>query len=287
MQILDDMKQNRIGVMQGRLGPKYKNKFQAHPVDYWQQEFLIAKSLGIDLIEFIFDDNCVEDSPLMSPAGIDEIKTLTDSTGVGVETICADYFMSAPLHSADPLQSASSVRYLRRLVENAVKLGVNDIVIPCVDQSALRSEREIERFASAMASVLDDVEKAQINLSLETDLNPLDFSSLLERLDYKRVTVNYDVGNSAALGYDPFEEFAAYGNKITDVHIKDRLRNGGSVLLGTGNANFELIFQLLNKISYRGPFILQVYRDDQGIEIFKKQLDWFHKQTATHYSDLI
>ena len=272
--------------MQGRLVPKYKNKFQAHPVDYWQREFLVAKSLGLDLIEFIFDDNCVEDSPLMSLGGVDEIRDMIDSTGVGVVTICADYFMSAPLHSADFHRSSDSIRYLRRLVKNAVKLEITDIVIPCVDESALRSEPEIDRFVSAVRSVLDDVDKAQINLCLETDLNPHDFSSLLGRLDYERVTVNYDVGNSAALGYDPSEEFAAYGDKITDVHIKDRLLNGGSVLLGTGNANFEFVFQSLRAINYVGPFILQAYRDDQGVEIFKKQLDWFNNQTNTYYSGL-
>lgn len=280
------MNKNRIGVMQGRLVPKYKNKFQAHPVDYWQREFLVAKSLGLDLIEFIFDDNCVEDSPLMSLGGVDEIRDMIDSTGVGVVTICADYFMSAPLHSADFHRSSDSIRYLRRLVKNAVKLEITDIVIPCVDESALRSEPEIDRFVSAVRSVLDDVDKAQINLCLETDLNPHDFSSLLGRLDYERVTVNYDVGNSAALGYDPSEEFAAYGDKITDVHIKDRLLNGGSVLLGTGNANFEFVFQSLRAINYVGPFILQAYRDDQGVEIFKKQLDWFNNQTNTYYSGL-
>ena len=43
------------------------------------------------------------------------------------------------------------------------------------------------------------------------------------------MTVNYDTGNSAALGYDPDEEFKSYGHKITDLHIKDRLLGTGPV----------------------------------------------------------
>ena len=51
------MKKNKLGVMQGRLLPKYKGRYQAHPVGYWQDEFPIAAGLKLDLIEFIFDYN--------------------------------------------------------------------------------------------------------------------------------------------------------------------------------------------------------------------------------------
>jgi sugar phosphate isomerase/epimerase len=49
---------------------------------------------------------------------------------------------------------------------------------------------------------------------------------------------------------------------------------GGSVVLGRGNSNFELFFSLINKYNYSGPYVMQAYRDDQGIDIFKKQLEW-------------
>ena len=37
------------------------------------------------------------------------------------------------------------------------------------------------------------------------------------------IKVNYDSGNSASLGYDPTDEFAAYGERVGSVHIKDRV----------------------------------------------------------------
>ena len=66
----------------------------------------------------------------------------------------------------------------------------------------------------------------------------------------------------------------AYGEKISDIHIKDRELGGKSVLLGQGNANFDSFFNKLREFNYQGPFIMQAYRDEEGIEIFKKQLDW-------------
>jgi hexulose-6-phosphate isomerase len=60
------------------------------------------------------------------------------------------------------------------------------------------------------------------------------------------------------------EEFAAYGKRITDVHIKDRMRGGGSVVLGTGDTDFDTFFALLGEVGYDGPLIMQAYRDDEG-----------------------
>ena len=58
------------------------------------------------------------------------------------------------------------------------------------------------------------------DISLETDLAPLAFANLIESIGSKNVTVNYDTGNSAALGYDPDEEFEyEYSNKVTDIVI--------------------------------------------------------------------
>jgi L-ribulose-5-phosphate 3-epimerase len=52
------------------------------------------------------------------------------------------------------------------------------------------------------------------------------------------------------------------------------LLNGGPVILGEGNANFDIFFNKLCEFDYQGPFIMQAYRDDQGIDVFKKQLGW-------------
>ena len=46
---------SELGVMQGRLLPKYKDRFQAFPKYNWSFEFNIAKKLGFKFIEFIFD----------------------------------------------------------------------------------------------------------------------------------------------------------------------------------------------------------------------------------------
>jgi len=269
-----DSMNNNIGVMQGRLVPKYQGKYQAFPIGMWKDEFKVAQECGLDLIEFILDFNNAEENPLLKPGGIDNIKRVVKETGVAVKTVCADYFMEAPLHSTDNKVSTKSFIVLERLLETAEALGITDIIIPCVDQSSLKNIEAVDRFVEKMVKIIPVIEKKNINLSLETDLPPKQFIELLDRLNSRNITVNYDIGNSAALGFDCNEELTAYGNKITDIHIKDRVLNGGPITLGEGNANFYKFFTKLKEFDYQGPFIMQAYRDDEGVEIFKKQLNW-------------
>ncbi len=269
--------------MQGRLLPKYKERYQAHPVGMWQKEFVLAQQLGLDLIEFILDYDEAEKNPLMTPEGLDEITALSNKTTVAVKSVCADYFMQAPLHSVSKKELDQSKHVLEKLILNCSKIGVTDLVIPLVDQSSMQTISSKLEFVKNIAPCIEQAEKHSVNLALETDLSPHDFSELLKKLDSPCVTVNYDIGNSASLGYDIYEEFAAYGPRISNIHIKDRFKNGGSALLGTGNANFDAIFRLLSSLKYRGIFIMQAYRDDEGFEIFKKQLFWVTAKLDSYF----
>lgn len=276
---------NPLGVMEGRLLPKYLGRYQAHPVGYWQDEFAQAAKLGLDCIEFILDFNDAAVNPLLRPDGPEEMLKLVERTGVKVHTVCADYFMEAPMHHSDDSVAGESQGVLCRLLAQGKALGLTDIVIPCVDLSSLKDAATQDRFVEHLEPLVADAEAAGINLALETDLAPQPFAELLARFDSCRVTVNYDTGNSAALGYDPAEELACYGKRVSDVHIKDRLLGGSSVVLGTGNTRFERFFGALTPLGYTGPFIMQAYRDDEGVAVFKQQLAWMKEHFAPWFGE--
>ncbi len=265
-----------IGTMQGRLLPKYKGRYQAHPKGNWRNEFAEAARCGIELIEFILDHEDSEQNPLLSDPG--SIQAMEKDTGVRVKSICADCFMEAPVQ-----RSLEARRVLERLIENGAALGVRDIVVPCVDNSSLENEDDKISFIAVMADIAPKAGAKGMNLSLETDLGPAEFADLLERIGSKSVTVNYDTGNSASLGFDPNEEFAAYGAQITDIHIKDRALGGGPVELGAGACNFDAVFAWLAASDYQGPLIMQAYRDDEGVRVFQSQLNWLQ----SHYGGLL
>ena len=265
-----------VGVMQGRLLPKYQGRYQAHPVGYWQQEFGIAAKLGFSNIEFILDYNDADKNPLLSAEGRAEINRYISNTGVKVRSICADYFMEAPLHSADVPVAQKSLKLMQELLACSAELGVTCIVLPCVDQSAVKTAVDKQNLLSALHKLIPHAEKAGVTIALEMDLNPADFKSLIAELP-ACISVNYDTGNSAALGYNVAEEFKAYGSRISDIHIKDRALGAGSVPLGKGNTDFQAVIREINNINFHGILVMQAYRDDEGVEILKSQLETIKK----------
>jgi hypothetical protein len=95
---------------------------------------------------------------------------------------------------------------------------------------------------------------------------------LIHVLDF--IQANYDIGNSASLGFNPEEELDAYGQRILNVHVKDRKLGGTTVPLGTGNANLDLVFKELNEINYSGGITMQAARGDDDVKIAKEQFGY-------------
>ena len=105
--------------MQGRLLPKYKGRYQAHPLGNWQKEFEVASLIGLDCIEFILDYNESHKNPLLKKEGIKEIHSLIRKTRITVKTICADYFMQNSL--LDMNIAHKSISTLKMLIKNGKK----------------------------------------------------------------------------------------------------------------------------------------------------------------------
>ena len=128
---------NYLGIMQGRLLPKYKGNFQAHPVGYWQDEFKIASELGFDGIEFILDYHKAKLNPLFTDQGINKILSEIKNNNIQVRSVCADYFMVSPLFEEEPERKNKNIKTLKKLFLASKKIGITDIVVPLVDNSSI------------------------------------------------------------------------------------------------------------------------------------------------------
>jgi len=258
---------NKIGIIQGRLSLPVDGKIQAFPRDTWQEEFEKAKEVGLDSIEFIFEDDNYQNNPLLTDSGRQEIQNLIKRTGVGVDHILADFFMQRPFIRVSEKERLESVEVLKKLITAAWQLGVIGIEIPLVDNSEMKTEEEIKVVVDSVKEVLPLAREHKIEIGFETSFPPGPFLDFLSSFNDPLIKANYDIGNSACLGYDTNEEIAAYGKFISNVHIKDRLLGGSTVPLVAGNADFIKTFHALSEINYRGPFILQVARGEDGKEV--------------------
>ncbi len=265
--------------MQGRLLPPVNNSIQAFPEKEWQKEFPLARALGLDCIEFIFDGDNHTRHPLMMEECLRKIQDLENEHDIRILSVCADYFMTHPMHLGSRDERRSNMQVLQRLIQNCANLDVENIIIPCVDNSRLRNIDDLTEFKLNLRDCLNCAEEYSINLALETDLKPDVFTGLMQDFNHDYMKINYDMGNSASLGYDPAVEFECYGRWITDVHIKDRVFGGTTVPLGEGNVDFPKVFSLLYRMNYTGIFILQAARKRSGIEqeTIKGYLDFIGK----------
>ena len=104
------------------------------------------------------------------------------------------------------------------------------------------------------------LQKYDMKIVFESDFPPRRLMDFISNFAPGYYGINYDIGNSAGLGYNPEEEIEAYGNRIFNVHIKDRLLHGTTVPLGTGNADIPSVLKLLDAINYSGNYVLQTAR---------------------------
>ena len=264
---------NEIGIMQGRLSPRIAGKIQAYPANTWQKEFEIAQEIGYAAIEWIVEKP-VDTNALMTDSGKAEIKKIIASTGVRIDYVCADIFMQQPLVRMTEETKSQNKGYLKAILKNAKEVGAIGVEIPFVDNSSIKNEKEKQEFIDAMQDAFKQAKDIDLKISLETDLPPSDFQELLENIGLDYIQANYDIGNSASLGFDPKEELEAYGLKILNVHVKDRKLGSTTVPLGTGNANINYVFQKLQEIGYSGGLTMQAARGENDIETAKEQLNY-------------
>jgi hexulose-6-phosphate isomerase len=247
-----------IGFMQGRLSPPVDGKIQAFPWRHWREEFPAAQALGFRLMEWTLDAEQLYENPIMTAEGRREIAALGKRHGVAIESLTGDFFMHAPFHKAAGAERERRLRDLRAVAQACAELGVRFLVIPLVDAGRMDTPQEEADVVAAFASL--DLGVAVV---FECDYAPRELARFIGRLG-PAYGVNYDIGNSASLGYDPVEEIHAYGGRILNVHVKDRLRGGTTVPLGTGNANFGAVFAALREARYEGNYILQTARAADG-----------------------
>jgi L-ribulose-5-phosphate 3-epimerase len=268
-----------FGIMQGRLVPQDGGRFQSFPRQQWRDEFTLAPKAGIQYVEWIYDAYGEDINALSSPEGIAELNALKQQTGVSTPAVCADWFMDFPFVRCTPAERAEREQRLHEILPRAAQIGADHMIIPCVDASRIATPDEKQAIVEIMLAAAPVAQAAGVELHLETDLNAADFAALLDRIPHAFVKANYDSGNSSGLGYVATEEFAAYGDRIGSIHIKDRYRKpeGGNETraLGLGSADLPAVFACMQNIGYNKGITLQVARGVEGDEV-----NWISQQLA-------
>ena len=262
--------------MQGRLSPQVNGKIQAFPWSHWQSELPTAAAIGIPLMEWTLDQDRLYENPLMTEAGRQEIIKLKRQHGLTVPSLTGDCFMQAPFWKL-AMERDALLRDLRAIIHAAATVGISFILIPLVDSGRLENINQEDDLRAGLASVELDLKEQGVRITFESDFSPERLASFIDNFDPKYYGLTFDIGNSASLGYNFEDEIAAYGPRIVNVHVKDRLLSGTTVPLGTGNAKFLETIAALEHAGYRGNYILQTARAADGS----------HAETLGNYKSML
>ena len=257
----------RIGFMQGRFSPLVDGRIQAFPWQDWQQEFELAARHGFSLMEWTLDQERLYENPLMTRDGRREIEALIDDYGVLIPSLTGDCFMQAPFYKAEGRERELLLKNLVEIIKSCAQVGIKSILIPLVDDGRLEHNVDEKNLIVGLEGVSDVLEDSGVNISFESDFPPEKLARFIDKFESKFFGITYDIGNSAALGYLSNAEIEAYGNRIMNVHVKDRMLGGTTVGLGEGNANIPEAIRELLGCGYQGNFILQTARAKNGDHI--------------------
>jgi len=266
-----------LGIMQGRLSPRPRQLLQAFPWKTWEEEFHQAGVLGLDSIEWLVTADGLANNPIRHHAGRARIRRLVSETGVRVLSVCADYLIAHPFFRGTPSDRAESLSMLMGLIGEAGAVGAATVLIPLLETAQLNDQHEREELIACLQEPLSLARSINVRLALETVLPSAGYLGLIEKLNHEYARIYYDTGNAAAKEYDIAADVRCLGGYLCGVHLKDRARDGRSMPLGQGIANFSTFFEALREVHYRGPIVLETPVEHDPLEDARANVDFVRR----------
>lgn len=236
----------KIGPMLGRLTPlKNSNSGQEFP-EYWYNELYSLNAINANCIEWLIIDKPLLQNPLF----------------YNYRSVLGEFpIVSVNIHSM--VTKNINIPQLEHICKACIQYNIKRLTLPFIETSSFK---KLYNQTSILNQLVRLAEKyPSLSFSFETDLTAEHLRPLLDICDSFYTT--YDTGNTTAAGLDHEKEIEVLGNKIDNVHLKDRLfNNGPSVKPFTGDTDFKLIFKSLKNIGYDNPFILETFRGVPGDE---------------------
>jgi len=248
--------------MQGRLSPLIDGRIQSFPWNTWREELTVGEENDFSLLEWTLDQERLYENPLLREDGQDEIRTLCDAHHFAIPSLTGDCFMQAPFWKVEGEEAQSRKDDFIAIAKACAAVGISMMVMPLVDNGRIEDQHQENDLVSFLQEQEGFLNSLNLKVVFESDFGPDELARFIARLSPDTFGINYDIGNSAALGFTPDEEFSAYGARVLNVHIKDRVRGGATVPLGTGDADFGAVFSVLAHAGYTGNYILQTARAD-------------------------
>lgn len=262
-----------LSVMQGRLSHAPKGVIQHFPVDEWELEFEKLSDLRINNIEWTIDEATFDLHPLVGNfSNSSPWVFFENGLPIPNKIVTCDFFMQIkPFQYSTPDFSKVELRFSQLL--NSKSLGSSSIlVVPFVDNGAPHTSRHWKETKHLLIQLCKELSRCDSSIAIEFEIEPKLQKRFVEQFPSEVVGINFDMGNSAALGFEPASEIQEIAGHIKNIHVKDRVRGGTTVPLGTGSVDFKIVSTSLEEISYEKNLTLQCARipDEDPVDVVRE-----------------
>lgn len=253
-----------LGVMQGRLSPQIGSKIQSFPKSFWKAEFFLAEAIRLECVEWTLDFEDIYENPIISnTSSVLDIKMLTN---ISIPSLTYDVGMQKPL-IVDGLIDFNQVELLGLVLDKIKEVGVEILVLPLVDNSSIKNNNDLDLYITVLKEIAQKYLTPNLKIAIESDFPPNKLIKFINKIDTPFIGINYDTGNSSAIGFDFYEEMIFLKPKILNIHIKDRKLNGPTIAFGEGSAPLEKQVKYFKNELPNVNLILQPARSECGNDV--------------------
>ena len=264
----------KMGIMQGRLLPKYKDSYQVFPSTTWENEFEIVSKCGFTEIELLFDIDSYAENPLMNSAGRERIVRLSSAWMINPSSICADFFKKYGFYDRYPRAKDSSVVVLERLIEACGEICCKKILIPFLEETEIMSDSDEDNICRVVGATHKKLDEYGVSLCFETSLTWEKSISLMKKINHPQIKIYFDTGNCVQYGFDPAADLINLSKWIGGIHIKDKNGRGENVILGSGLVDFNAFFQSLEKTDYADSLVMETTMGEDPVATARMHLKY-------------
>jgi L-ribulose-5-phosphate 3-epimerase len=169
----------------------------------------------------------------------------------------------------------------RRTIEDgcrvARQLGASVVMLQHFGANRIDSEQKISQVIAGVRAILPTAIENGVTLALEDSLDARANLRILDEVGSPNLKVYYDVCNTWSEGHDVPADIALLGDRIAQVHFKDRRPDGTACHLGEGIVDVAACADALRAIGYSGWVLLETPADDDPLGNARRNLAFLRR----------
>ena len=173
-----------IGIMQGRVLPKYIDQLQVFPIDTWREELGVAKDIGFQHIELLWD----KQQDIKHAKGL--LEAISETSQLHTLSMCVDSICSCT-SLENVLNEVQDV--LNTFKDNTPAI----LVIPLLDKATIKTADGLKEFVDKlnMHQVMNLIKEYNVKLALELDMPAIEIIEALKLVNSELIGICLDSGN--------------------------------------------------------------------------------------------